>query len=74
MYPQAAQDLIKRYGFMRRDLARTGAQARQEVLVVVDKWFPDGLYDRLAEQARARAAEDQVLINRRVARGDWLWG
>ena len=72
VYPKPAQDLIKRYGLMRVDLARTGAQTRQEVQVVVDKWFPDGLYDRLAEEARARAAEDQVLINRRVARGDWL--
>lgn len=72
VYSKPAQDLMRRYKCMRVALAQSGAQTRVEVAVVVEQWFPNGLYEQLQEKARARAVEDQLLINQRAARGEWM--
>ena len=71
VYSKPAQVLIYQYQQMRFALARSGAQTRQEVAVVVEKFFPDGLYDRLVDKAKDRSLDDQQRISAAAARGEW---
>ena len=72
VYSKPAQALIYQYQQMRFALARSGAQTRQEVAVVVEKFVPDGLYDKLVDKAKDRSLDDQQRISAAAARGEWL--
>lgn len=68
-----AQELLRRYAFMQRELILSGAQDEAAVAVVVQRWFPGKLYDELSECAKARAQDDQARMTAAVRRGDWIW-
>lgn len=74
VYSRPAQVLMWRHRQMMVALARSGARTEEQVRVVVDKYFPDGLYDVLSQKAKRAAIDDQIRINQAVARGDWVWG
>lgn len=72
IYGNAHQDLIKRYDLMRRE-ARAALADGRPVSEVVERHFPDGMFQRLVDQARREAVENQQRLRHLVQRGEWLW-
>lgn len=72
VYGEAAQDLMRRYVQMLGTLT-WAKKTEVEVKKVVERFFPDGLYDRLLAVAREQARDDQRLLDEAVVRGEWVW-
>lgn len=76
IFGDAHKDLMRRYTAMQRDIGHATvngmvgvAQARQ----IVDSHFPDGLYDRLVDEAKAEVDDNKARLRRLVERGEWVW-
>lgn len=41
---------------------------------IVERWFPGDTWERAVAAAQVEATRMQAELDRRVARGDWLWG
>jgi len=72
IYGDAAQDIMRRwagmYGALVRALSTGG-----DLSAVVGRFFPDGMYDKLIDRANREAADDQLVLNKAMVRGDWIW-
>ena len=68
------RSLRKRYASMQSRLLslRGDPPTDAQVLAVVEKYFPSGLYDVLVDKARDEALEQQERLRHRAAAGDWL--
>jgi hypothetical protein len=64
------KDLAHRYARMQHALDGLRTDEPQVVREVVERFFPDGLYDQLVVEARDEAAQTTASIKRRVAEGD----
>lgn len=73
IYSRVAKDFIERYQVMRLTLVQRQAITPAEVAEVVQMFFPGNDYERWSQAARKAAASDQELINRAVARGEYVW-
>jgi len=73
IYNPLAQDVLRRYQAMQMELLVRGAVGEAAVKQVVEKHWPGDAYRRAVAAANARTQEDQMLINRRIQRGDWVW-
>ena len=68
------RDLLLRYRAMRRAIRKVGASAKvEEVLEIVNKYFPDGLYDILVQKAKAESEAIQFRLEDNVRKGKWIW-
>lgn len=70
VFPPAAQDLLKRYGQMMFELRQKKGESRR---AVVERYFPDGLYDKLLRRSQWQADELSETLTAKVARGEWVW-
>ena len=69
----ARKDMRARHEAMRTELRSLVAPRDEEVKAIVDKHFPDGLYDVLAEQERQHAVETEADLRRKTRSGGWPW-
>ena len=68
------RELLHRYSAMRRALRRLKKSIDiQEVQDTVDRYFPDGLYDLLLQQAQAESQTKQARLDSAVRNGRWIW-
>ena len=70
----AAKELSKRYFQMQRSLMHAQVIEHETVQEIVNRYFPNGLYDKLLGAAKERAQDDQLRMNKMLERGEWLWG
>lgn len=73
IYNAFAQDVLRKYQSMQLELLRRGAASPGAVREVVEKHWPGDSYRQAVQRANARTQEDQMLINRRVQSGAWIW-
>lgn len=73
IHGEAAQDMMRRYAQMQGALTWSQARTEEEVRKVVERFFPNGLYDRLLAKAHEQAQDDQRRMTEAVARGEWVW-
>lgn len=73
IYNDFAKTVLSKYQQMQMDLIRSGAVAEPAVREVVARHWPGDTYRQAVNKANSRTQEDQVLINQRIARGEWVW-
>jgi hypothetical protein len=73
VYNEIAKAILVRYRKMQEELASTGARSEDAVRYVVEKHWPNGLYEKALRRANDRTRSDQATIAAKLLRGDWLW-
>lgn len=69
----AQRELMDRYEGMRLTLLRQPLLDAKRVRKIVGASFPDGLYERLVDDAREQVSRRVDALHRRVQRGGFIW-
>lgn len=73
IFVQSYRELMRRHAAMRFALLKLSAPTNAEVSLVVDCYFPNGLYSELVSKAETESAKLRERFALRAARGEWLW-
>jgi hypothetical protein len=71
LFTRPAQDLLRRFAAFQVALRRRDIDG-ETVEVIVGRFFPGDLYDRMLAAAKVANRKDQELANDMLARGEWL--
>lgn len=70
----ALTKLIRRWSAMERTLLREVPRVGSAgIPAIVDRFFPNGLYDRMAEAAELESVDLAASLRHRAASGEYLW-
>ena len=71
---KAHRKLLSKYRALKRDVRHLGADVSGEKLCsVVEKHFPNGLYELMVQQAKAESQAAQFKMEDAVRKGKWIW-
>lgn len=73
VYNDIAKAILARYRKMQEELVSTGARSEEAVRSVVEKHWPNGLYEKALMRANTRTRSDQATVAQKLLSGDWLW-
>lgn len=62
-----------RYDQMMWDLYVAGPKTEVEAKAVVARAWPDGLWRKMVERARAEIVSEQRFVDAMIAEGEWMW-
>jgi hypothetical protein len=68
------RNLLRTWSRMQRDLLRSAPKDLRSVQQAVHRAFPADRYEVLVSRAQSEARQMQEIIERRVAKGAYLWG
>jgi hypothetical protein len=67
-----AQALKQRWSTMWRQLCAQTDRSQEAVSATVARWFPEGLYERMVQEARAETIDMQARLNSDALSGRWI--
>ena len=71
---ESHRHLLHKYRAMRRDIRRVGTGVvLGDILKIVDKHFPDGLYEILVQKSKVEAEAMQFKMEDSIRKGKWIW-
>lgn len=72
-FSQEHRELISRWQLMRADLIRTQPESQSCIDEVVNKWFPNNLYEKLKSEAIHKAKQQTEKWEQDVRSGKFIW-